>query len=165
MKALLPKRNQWPVWVLVALAVVFAGNEAALGQRGGVPRPGGFAPGRPPVQQPRQPTVPQPRQNPKFVEVTIYRCSRCNAQVGSGPTPPALAICPNCGAQFGGGSASILSRSETDSAEEGDFASLALPAALAVGFAVVAGVAIIGLIRYLRRRKLTPIPDPIPEVE
>src|SRR5262249_26601700 len=33
----------------------------------------------------------------------VWKCSRCNATVGQGPTKPNLSKCPVCGARFAGG--------------------------------------------------------------
>ncbi len=103
---------------LAAAAVVLATGPVARGQFR--PQPGG--PPRPvvpqPFPQPRRVVPPMPRPQGPFIPpqgpfippqpfvpqqvVTVYRCGRCNAEVGRGARPN-LARCPHCGARFAGG--------------------------------------------------------------
>lgn len=86
------------------------------------PRPGGFAPPRPAIPQPRPPmpppafqpprpafpppTVPRPVPMPVIIPPHmpnpnpqwVWRCTRCNQVVGTGFARPNLNSCPHCGA-------------------------------------------------------------------
>jgi hypothetical protein len=87
------------------------------GIRGGI----GGIPGRPPgfPEVPRPPEMPRPPEFPRLPEMpqppgfgrrpgiggpNIYdwTCSRCGAHLGTGPTPPLVRVCPNCGARLEG---------------------------------------------------------------
>jgi hypothetical protein len=173
MKSLLPKRNRWPLLALIALAAAFAGNEAAFGQRGGQPRPGGGQmrpgggqPGRPepggaiqlPIPKPQGPFVPPPpRPAVPVVRTTVYSCSNCKSQLGSGPTPPPLAQCPVCGARFVGGNGSIMARTVPGGAAPPD-ASSTFVFTLGIEGALLAGLVLVGLVRIASDRTRTPAP-------
>src|SRR5262245_48669085 len=51
---------------------------------------------QPPVIPPIQPPVIPPIQAP--VWITVWSCSRCQAELGRGDIKPAIAVCPRCGA-------------------------------------------------------------------
>jgi hypothetical protein len=99
MRTLEPKRNHWPVIVLIAVAAIFVAREARGQIRGQPPRPG-IQPGRafqPQNRRPRPPVFqPGPFNNGPVQMVTVYACLRCGKEVGRGPVAPAPP-CPFCG--------------------------------------------------------------------
>jgi DNA-directed RNA polymerase subunit RPC12/RpoP len=95
MKALV--RRRLGLCILVALSVPFGivffmGTIYAQGFR----RP----PLRPPILRPQQPLMPRiPKVNtPKFE--WVWKCTRCQGELGRGQVKPTLATCPHCGARF-----------------------------------------------------------------
>jgi hypothetical protein len=165
MKPLPTTRNRWPILALIALAAVFAGNEAVLAQRG-QPRGGGgggirpgFQPGNQPrpgvpgQQQPRQQFVPpQPVIVPGAV-VTVWTCSRCNREVGRG-VKPALAQCPYCGAHFTNGGGMVAQNGPVVPVEQ----SPTFIYTLEVEGALLSGLVLVGLIRLVTDRPRNVLP-------
>jgi DNA-directed RNA polymerase subunit RPC12/RpoP len=174
MQRFVPKPNRWPLLAVIMLAVVFIGDTAVRGQRGGPPpRPQPqFQPGRPPGNP--QPGIPRPQNQgrpgfvppvnqPKQMEwVTVYSCSRCGAQLGQGPAPPALASCPHCGARFGGAGGNPMRVAQ----QQQPAAPNAWPGGLSQAFYVtlgvegllLAGMILLGIIRLAVSRSTRPVP-------
>jgi hypothetical protein len=173
MQRLLPRPNRWPLLAVIALAVVFVGDTAVRGQRGQPPprpqpqfqpgRPGNPQPGIPrPQNQGRPGFVPPVNRPGQMVWITVYSCSRCGVQLGQGPVPPQLAICPNCGAHFGGpGGTPIRAVQQQEPAAANGW-----PGALSPAFYVTLGVEgfllatmiLLGIILVAVSRVTRPVP-------
>jgi hypothetical protein len=105
-------RAQKRIWIVAVLLVVFCGIYWAA------PVPAQFRPPTPPVNPP--PTIPPVGGNPKLpgfppganpngpnnplqpgipkMPESVWRCSKCNAEVGRGAFPPEK--CPHCGVKL-----------------------------------------------------------------
>jgi hypothetical protein len=115
MKTTPPHRKSRVPAALAAVAVVLATGPVARSQfrpqPGGAPRPVIPRPVPQPVPQPRRvfpppqpprPFIPPQPFVPQQVVVTVYRCGRCNKEVGRG-VRPTVTRCPHCGARFADG--------------------------------------------------------------
>jgi DNA-directed RNA polymerase subunit RPC12/RpoP len=159
MQALLPKPNRWPLLVVIALTVVLIGDAAVRGQR---PAP------RPPQPRVNPPNpggrrniiiAPVPNNQRRMEWITIYYCSRCNAELGRGPVPPPLAVCPNCGANFVANPMVAIAR-PTDDALAGHFAGpgRAFYVTLGAEGSLLAGMMLVGVVRLVVARAVLPVP-------
>jgi DNA-directed RNA polymerase subunit RPC12/RpoP len=157
-----PRLNRWRLLAVIALAAVFVGGATARGQP---PRPRpqpGEQPRifRPPGQGNRQPVGPQWPNNQRLVELTtIYSCSRCNAELGRGPVPPQLAVCPHCGCRFAANPVRVTVRAEAIG-PGGWFPRLSPAFFVTLGMegSLLAGMVLAGVVRLAVARATRPVP-------
>jgi hypothetical protein len=150
--------------VLFVPAALFALD--AYAQRGGpppAPRPGPTPPNPGvPGGQPRPPgpNVPQPgtkpqqpnANQPQVRYVTVWSCSNCGRELGRGDTPPAVAVCPGCGANFTPVSTRLEVPNSTSSSRPSDSPMVLIVIAAGVGALLV------GFLLAVCLRKRRPAP-------
>jgi hypothetical protein len=106
--------------------------------------------------------IPQPHPQQQHVWITVYSCSRCGTELGRGPTPPNIAVCPNCGCGFG--NAPWRQVQVAQPAEGLAAMPSALKSTLGIEGAFFGGLVLVGVIRLVIDRSRRPA-SPFPEAE